>query len=483
MSKFLSNVVTLFSATLLGQIIGVIVSPVISRLYSPADFGIFSLFISLSSLIALVACLSYQGAINLTKKDEDAANIVVLCLCLILITSILATTVFSLFSGTLERILNAPGLSRYFFLLPLAIIASSVAYVLGSWVSRRQEFGIIAKGNLYSSITGKASSIGLGVMSPSPFGLIFGTIVNDGTIVIILLRRTLVDFHIFRQVSFKKIKRLAERYKKFPQFSALSVLISNSATQAIPFMLAFSFSPVIVGYYAMTYLIITLPLKLIGNSLSTIFYQKACAEKNRTGSISYIVTSVHTRLVSIGMFICLILMIIGPELFTVILGTKWSTAGAYAQILAPWMFVVFISTPLSSIFSVFEKQGASLGFSVSLLISRIVIILIAGFFGDPVLGMLLLSGVGVIFWGWMNMYLLKTAGVSVRDASQEIIRYLIFGLLVCLPLIIAKYLSRSSVLLLGIAVAGTFVYYSVVVYRDTELKEGLLHLLRTTIHK
>ncbi len=429
MSKFISNVITLFSATLLGQILGIIVSPVLSRLYSPADFGIFQLFFSIVGLISIVACLSYNEAINLPKKDEDGAHLVVLCLCLIIVITCVSVFFLTIFSETIEIVLNAPGLSSYLYLVPLAVIASSFAYVLGSWLSRRQHFSTIAQANLSSSITGKTASVGLGFLSPSPFGLIFGTIINDATIVLMSLRKILTDVDLFRNVTFTKIRELAIRYKKFPQFSTGASLMSMGASQCIPFMLAVTFSPVIVGFYGMTFVIISLPLKLMGNSLSSVFYQKACDEKNRTGSIVHVMKSIHTRLISLGLFICLILMILGPELFVFILGAQWLTAGKYAQVLAPWMFVVFISTPLSSIFSVFEKQGANLGFATLLLISRILVVLIGGFFGDPILCMVLLSVTGVIFWSWMNMYLLKMAGVPVRDAMFEMLRYVLWELL------------------------------------------------------
>lgn len=483
MSKFISNVITLFSATLLGQILGIIVSPVLSRLYSPADFGVSQLIFSMVSLIAVVACLSYQDAINLPKKDEDAANIVVLCLCLIIVTACVSAVILTIFSETIENVLNTPGLSAYLFLIPLAVIASSVAYVLGSWLSRRQQFGTIAQANLSSSVTGKTASIGLGLLSPSPFGLIFGSIINDATIIVVSLRKTLADFPLFRGVTLEKIRESAIRYKKFPQFSTGSALTSVAAAQCIPFMLAVSFSPVVVGFYAMTYVIITLPLKLMGNSLSSVFYQKASAEKNRTGSIVHVVKSVHTRLISIGIFICLILMIIGPELFSFVLGAQWLTTGVYAQILAPWIFVVFISTPLGSVFNVFEKQGESLGFNVVLLISRIAVVLIGGFFGDPILCMVLLSVTGVIFWSWMNMYLLKMAGVSVRDATLEIFRFLLLGITVSLPLLIAKFLSLSSLLLIIIAIGVTTVYYLIIVYQDPLLKEGMVNFLSNIMPK
>lgn len=457
--------------------------PFISRLYSPADFGVFQIFFSIVSLIAMIACFSYHSAIMLPKKDEDAANIVILCIFLIAITSIISTFFFFVFSGYIEIALNTPGISQYFFLLPLAIFINSIAYVLGYWLSRREQFSTIAQANLYSSISGKAVSIGYGSISPSPFGLILGTIINDATILAVTLRRTLAEAHLFRNVSYERIKQLALRYKKFPQYNTIANLASIASTQAIPFALAFFFSPIVVGYYAITYMVIVLPSKLMGNSIETIFFQKASVEKSLTGSAQRIVRTIHKRLISIGMFTCLLLMIIGPELFSFVLGAQWSTAGVYAQILAPWFFVTFISSPLGSIFNIFEKQQVSLRFSVFLLISRIIVLVISGLLHDPILGMLLLSSTGVIFWGWMNMYLLKIAGVSNCDALREIMRYLVFGVFVCLPLLIAKYYSVSSNLLLVIAVVMMMFYYLAIVYRDTQLKEELLNILGINMHK
>lgn len=473
----------LFSATLAGQILGTILIPFISRLYSPADFGFFQLFFSIVSLIAIISCFSYHRAIMLPEKDEDAAHIVILCLILIIITTIISTVFLSFFSGYIEKTLNAPGLFNLLLLFPLAIICNSVAYVLGFWVSRKEDFGTIARANIYSSISGKAVSIGSGIISPSPFGLILGTIVNDATLMTVLAKKTFTDIHYFQSASYEKIKQLAYRYKKFPMYNAGANLASTAITQVIPVMLALFFSSVVVGYYAIAYMVIVLPSKLIGNSISTVFFQKASVEKNLTGSVKNIVQKVNTRLISVGMFICLIVMILGPELFSFVLGAQWMTAGVYAQILAPWFFVLFISTPLFPIFAILEKQGASLWFNVSLLVSTIVVIYIGGLLGDPILGMLILSSTGVIFWSWMNMYLLKIAGVSVRHAIREIIRYLVFGVSVCLPLLIAKYYSVSSNLLLVIAVVVTIFYYLAIVYQDTQLKEGLLQFLRKIIYK
>ena len=126
---------------------------------APPDYGIYQLFFSIVSIIAVVSCLSYQSAIN-CKKDDDAASIVVLCIILMVITSLVSTTVFYFLSGYFEHVLNAPGLVKYVFLLPLAIIANCLAYVLGYWLSRRDQFGIWQKETLPVRLPGKQPPLG-----------------------------------------------------------------------------------------------------------------------------------------------------------------------------------------------------------------------------------------------------------------------------------------------------------------------------------
>jgi lipopolysaccharide exporter len=477
MSKMVANTLKLFSAAILGQLLGLIAMPILSRLYTPADFGIYQLFFSIVAVIAVISRFSYDYAINIPEKHEDAANIIVLCIFLIIITSIATMIFFFIFSGYIDSLFKTPGFSQYLFLLPLAIICNSFAYILGLWLSRKEEFGIIAKANLASSISGKAVSLGTGFISPSPAGLIFGVIVNDATIFIIFLKQILADIQFFKDVSYNRIKQLAIRYKKFPQYTLSAEFVGTASYQCIPFLLAFFFSSIIVGYYAMSIIMINLPLKLIANSFSSVFYQKLNVEKNLSGNINKIVKSVHTRLISIGMFGCLIGIIIGPELFAFILGEKWYTAGVYAQILMPSFFVMFISIPLLTIINVTEKQEISFLFYLYSFISTVFILIIGGYYGNPYVVMLLLSFNGVVSWGWMNLYTLKIAGVSRRDAASEIIRYFIFGLCISLPLLIVKYLAFQSIVLILIAIVVSVIYYLIILNQDTQLKNGLIDFI------
>ena len=89
--------------------------------------------------------------------------------------------------------------------------------------------------------------------------------------------------------------------------------------------------------------------------------------------------------------------------------------GAIAAILSPWLLFAFVASPLKMIFAVLERQTVDLTFNILILVSRIVGLTIGGLFGDPYLALLLYSVTGVIFWGWMNLYIMKLSGFLIEQ--------------------------------------------------------------------
>lgn len=480
MSRFVSNVLKLLSATLLGQVLGILATPLLSRLYTPADFGTFQIFFSIVPLVAVI-CLSYEPAILLPESHDDAANLFGLSLIIIVAVTAVTVIFFILFSAALEELLGISDSAIFIFLLPVAILANTLASVFGSWLIRREQFNTVAQSNIASSVVGKSVSIGSGIISPTPYGLISGTIMNDVTIIIVSIKKVFSDARYLKNISWERIKYLAVRYKRFPIFNTSASFVSNATLQSIPFFLAFYFTQAIVGFYAMAYMVIILPIKLMSNAVTSVFYQKTSSQKNVKGDVAATVDAVHTRLVYIGIFFSLVLMVIGPELFTFILGDQWSTAGEYASILAPCYFFAFIMYPLGTMFNVYEKQATNLWISVLILVSNVTALVISGILQEPFLGILLLSIIGIFSNGYMDLYLLKIAGVSRRKAVLEIVRYLVFGTIVCLPLIAAKYYAYPSLVLLVIAAVLSVIYYSVVIWRDAMLKAAIRRIIQDRI--
>lgn len=478
MSRFITNVLKLVSGSVIAQALGILLVPVVTRLYPPEDFGIFQILLAISGILVVLSCLSYQLAIMLPKDDEESANIVALCFILIIATSVISGGVLISLSGWVGVVLNTPEISNYLIFLPVVVFLNGLFMVMNYWLSRRVRFGVVATAQVANAVLGKTVQIGAGMGTASPIGLILGQIAGYGAALLVMLRSVREDSSIFRAVSPSRIKISAKRYRRFPFFTSWSTVANSVSLQVVPLMLASFFSPVVVGYYGMANIVIQMPMSLIGSATGQVFFQKASEERNRNGSVKSVVREVYQRLISVGIFPILVLMIIGEDLFAIVLGAEWATAGVYARILAPWLFLVFIASPLSTIFSILERQTVDLSFNILILFSRIAVLYVGGTYGNPVIALVLFSLTGVIFWGWINLYILKVSGVAYRTGLGAFVRFLIIAIVVALPLIIVKYLSLPLYIRFIVAGIATCIYYAVIIYGDNILNKEIKGILQ-----
>lgn len=478
MSTFLRNVLKLVSGSVIAQLIGLLITPITTRLYTPEDFGILQLFLSISTILVAFAAFSYDRAILLPKEDDESANILVLCIILTTVMSTITGAILIIFSGEIGAVLKVPQISNYIIFIPLAVFVTSLFSVGNYWLSRRKRFGGVATAQVVNTVITRTVQTGAGVYSANPFGLIFGWLVGSCAALIPFLPQMKEDISLFRTVTIEGIKNIAIKYKKFPIFSTWSSVANILSTQVAPILLVYFFNPTVVGYFSVASMVVLLPVSIIGAATARVFFQRACEEKNRSGSIKNIVREVQQRLISIAIFPMFILLIIGNELFSVVLGSQWSTAGEYAGILAPWVLFVFIASPLGSIFYVLEKQAVDLSFNVLILISRVIVLLLGGLSGDPIVALILYSSTGVLFWGGMNLYLLKISGISYRFGLREYIRYSAISFVISIPLIVVKLLSLPTSIILIVTGFVSIVYYAIIAQSDPVLKKEFTGMLR-----
>lgn len=158
-----------------------------------------------------------------------------------------------------------------------------------------------------------------------------------------------------------------------------------------------------------------------------MFFQRA-AEAKFEGTLSGIVEDTFLRLSLVGVFPILLLASIGKDLFTVVFSPTWAEAGVYAQILALWIFFVFITSPICALFSILERQGTFLVFNGCLFAARATALAIGGLSGDPRVALSLFSAVGVIAWSALCVWLLREAGVPLRNIYGRLGRYIIYAM-------------------------------------------------------
>lgn len=158
-STFATDVLKLVTGTTFAQIIAVLASPLLTRLYGPEAFGFLALFTSITSIIGVVACMRYELAIMLPKTDEEAANLLGLSvLCVVVVSGL---TVPALYFGgdAILSLLRAPRPGSYLVLVSPFVFISGAFLALNYWNSRTKHFGRLSVARVTSSL---AAALGAG---------------------------------------------------------------------------------------------------------------------------------------------------------------------------------------------------------------------------------------------------------------------------------------------------------------------------------
>jgi len=481
MASFLSNIFKLTTGTMIAQMAGIILIPVITRLYPPEFFGVNQLFASITAVIVVISSLSYDYAIMLPEKDEDSINVFALCIICILGISAVTGTVLIGFADWLGSLFDTPLIADYIIWLPIFVALYSTFLILNEWLSRKVKYGLLSKGIVVNSISTRVLQIGGGLVIASPLGLILGSVGGMALAVLFMFRGLKEDVALLKSVNMMRMKELAIRYKEFAVYGSAGGLANSMSWELPAFMLAYFFSPAVLGYYALAMMAVRLPMGMVGTAISQVFYQKASEEKNRTGSVNIVVQEIHTRLISIGIFPFVIFTILAEDLFTFIFGAEWLTAGTYAMILAPWIFTVFIFSPISSLFGVLEKQRSFLSFELMTLCTWALIFYIGGTSGDPAVTLILFSIGGTLIWGSKAAYLVRESGAGYRNSALSLVRYLLLSVIISLPLMSGAYVGLPFFLLLGVAGITAVVYYLLLFFTDTLIRREFMGMIQGLI--
>ncbi|MCQ4346601.1 oligosaccharide flippase family protein [Pseudomonas stutzeri] len=432
-APFARSVGVLVGGTAGGQMLMVLAAPLLTRLFSPEDFGLLAVYGGLLALFLVVANLRYEIAIPLPEDEQVAANVTVLCL--------LAATLSSLLSGVLVYFagdgiaarLGVPELAAHLWLLPLGVFFGGIYLALNYWAVRHKQFGDIAATRIKQiSATLAIQLLGFKL---GPVALLLGHASGHGAGSLALGRNFLRSPQL-RQVSVAGILAAARRYRRFPLFSTWAGLFNTAGTQLPPLLLAALFSPVAAGLYTLAQRVLGAPMAVIGNAIGGVFLANA-TEARREGRLAPLVAQVHERLAQIAMPAALVILLAAPALFSLVFGEEWHDAGHFAQWMAPWLYVTFVASPLSSLFDVLEQQKLELRFHAVLLVTRIGSIMLGALLDDLETTIALFSLSSALCWGGALLWINRAAGNSLGSLLRPTGHALLWSAACVLPLLIA----------------------------------------------
>lgn len=478
---FAGDVVKLVSGTAFGQALALAAAPIISRLFAPEAFGIAAVFASIVGIIGVVTCMRYELSIMLPKSDEEAANLFGVSLVFVVATSLLTIPLLWIFHGPLLRLLNAPALAPYLWLVPVAVLVSGLFLALNYWNTRTRHFGRLSIAQVTNSVTTTGTQVGAGYAGCiSGGGLIVTNLFGSALATLVLAGQIWRDDRalFWRSLRWRQMLSGISRYRKFPLYGTWAALLNTASWQLPAIMLQGFFSATVVGYYALGTRVLRAPMHLFGSAIGLVFFQRA-AQAKREGTLDRLVESAFQRLVALSLFPMFMMAIVGRDVFIVVFGPRWAEAGVYTQILSVWTFVWFISSPLSTLFGVLEKQEFGLLINIAIFLTRLLSLLIGGCFQDVRLALALFAVSGVGVYGYLVHAVMSAAGVSVLRAARIIgLNFLLF-----LPagavLIILTLRQGHEWLIVCVSVVLLCIYFSYVAARDPQIRR----LFRVGTHR
>jgi lipopolysaccharide exporter len=482
--SFAGDVLKLASGATVAQALGILLSPVLSRLFAPEAFGTAAVFTSILSVIGLVVCLRYESAIMLPEKDKDASNLVVGSLFFVGVFTGLTTLGVVFLHEPVCRWLKVPDLKPFLWLLPVAVLADGGYLALRYWSTRTKRFGLLSGMRVAASASAIASMLGAGLLGYVGAGTLIGASVLGAVISAVGLgwRAWHDDRHLLLQVCWSRIIVMLKRYAKFPLVSTWSAILTQMSTQVPIVLLSFFFSQTVVGYYSYGLRVLQLPMSLIGSAISQVFLQRAAKDRALGKDLGALVEGTFERMVSLATLPLALIVLIGPEAFEIVFGAGWFEAGVYSRILAPSLLFNFAigSLPL---FSVLERQEAGLVFTGILFAGRIIPFLVGGVAQMPARFILaLFSTCGALIWLLICLWQFHVLNIPQRRIIFHIGRYLIYAAPTLIITAVAKWwLELPSPWVLLSAVLASFLYCGLVLRHDSELQKNLKMIVERMI--
>jgi len=351
-------------------LIAIAASPILTRVYSPENFNIFGLYLGLSAILGAVTTGRYEMAILLPKKDNDAVNVLGLSILVSMIVSSLIFLFLIIIKFSNKSILEHTVLGSFIFLIPLSTLILGIYNSLNYWNNRRKNYNILSSGRIIYSLLVALITIMLGFTILINGGLIFGTILGQGLAAIFLISLIIIrEKSYLKKINYTKIRLLSKRYFKFPKFLIAGHLMNTSSSQ-LPLILFSSYfiSPV-GGFFLLTQRVISLPISIISSSIGDVFRQQASLDYAQNKNCTELYLSTFRKLVFISIIPFVAFYFSAPIFFETVFGESWKKSGEFAQILVPMFFLQFVTSPLSNMFIIAEKQELDLLWQLFLFMS------------------------------------------------------------------------------------------------------------------
>jgi lipopolysaccharide exporter len=412
-NRFWGSVATLLSGSVLAQVIGVALLPVLTQLYDAEAFGVQAVFMAVVQTLVIAANGGYDQAIMLPEKMHGARSLLRLSQGVNLVMMTLLGLLLWGMGDWLWAQMSITALVEWQWLLVLSLGLEGSMQPLRMMLNRLETYRALAVSKLVQALISGGVMIGLGWEQGDASGLLMGWASGLlGAWVILGLAYIRVSKSV--HVPWTSLWQVAREYRDFPLKSVGAGWL-NTLTRQLPFyLLPVFFGQAVNGYYFMAYRALMMPLALVSRAIGEVYYrQVALAKHESQAQVTLVTRRTARQLLALGALPTVIVMLLGPWLAGLVLGAEWEAAGVYARWLMPWGFITFVTAPLTCLIDLYRRLDIQLLYNVALMIGRGGILLFGGYYlgASETILCYALSGAGMVM-GYL-IYLLRLADLTM----------------------------------------------------------------------
>lgn len=382
-SSFLKFTSIVFTGNLLAQVIIFVAFVLFARYFEQADIGIYTVFISVVTLLSIPATGRYELAIMLPKEKKDASSLLILSVSLAALFSVFLFAFIYVFSITayfpkLQQIRDV------LELLPLGIflMASFQSFIV--FYNKLHTFKLNALLKVVQALGMLSVSFFIALQNEfSAKSLVLGWIISQGIVFVIYAIFFLMSYE---KDTLKNILELMRAYKRYPTISLASNVVNTFSAELPNYFIPAFWGASVQTLYAYSARVAAVPFNFIGSSVGQVFYSVSnqLAVENPKELLPYLKKTCKLLfLFSITIFS--IAIVLSDYLFPLFFGQDYVAAVPYFKYLAVAAIFVFVQSPVSVISDVVNRLKPPFVFTVcSVSIKISVLLLAANFLENPV---------------------------------------------------------------------------------------------------
>lgn len=369
----LRGVLALTTGTAGAQALTVLAAPVLTRLYPPESFGIFSYMVSVTLIIGSVASFKLESAIPLANNLSDAQKLTRMAILATTCTASLAAVVVAVCPEALSRAANFNVLPWALW-VPFLVLLTGLFVVLSQAALRERAYTVLATRTLTQNVGTVLGQFLFATVTRTAGGLLTGQLLGRMFGILSLARK---NSELLRRPGHRGYRATLRSYWRFPVVFGPSALLNTLGTQLPLILVGAWFGVQAAGFLGVAQRIVMIPAAIIGVAVGQVFAGelsarlRASAHDNRR---LYLRASGHLAI--LGSAITVALLTLPPWLFPILLGTNWAVAGAYAQATAFSTGLGFIASPVSFVFLAYQRTL----FSIIVDVSRLILVCGLGYF-------------------------------------------------------------------------------------------------------